>query len=176
MAELDPRSDLQQLRILGGRERARPRCRACRPARQTSVASPSGSAAASEQQPLRRLGQLADALAGSGPQGAQEDPRRREARSHPPAPPRSCRRGSSSRASGLPRVSATTRSRTRSSSRPGTAPASKARASSRRALRGAAQAGRRNRAPIGLATPRTATTIADRLGQHAVGRRSRGLG
>ena len=98
--------------------------------------------------------------------------RREEARSIRPAsgrasgspnPPASSAgvspRGSSSSASGLPRVSATIRSRTRSSSRPGAADAEqRARVARRRALRPAAPAGRRARRSS--AGSRTANTIA----------------
>jgi hypothetical protein len=80
------------------------------------------------QQPLRVRGQLI--------QGRRNPSSRPDSVTGPgpPKPPASSAalmpRGSSSRASGLPRVSAMIRSRTRSSSRPGTTVASRARASS----------------------------------------------
>ena len=85
-----------------------------------------------QHQPLRRLGQLAPAAA-----VVVLDARRQVSRvgasAKPPASSAGLRpRGSSSSASGLPRVSATIRSRTRRRARPGITLASSARASHRR--------------------------------------------
>ena len=121
MPEADTGSDLDQLRVFGRGERARSRCRAARAARQTSVASPIGSAAASSSSRCVAARQLTGALAVAAPRGGAA----RSVAARSPKPPASSAalmpRGRSSRASGLPRVSATMRSRTRSSSRPGTA-------------------------------------------------------
>ena len=99
-------------------------------ARHTSTGSPDGSAAASCSS--RRV---------CGRQGVQLPPEalldparpavpRRAGRTRPPARAGVSPRGSSSSASGLPRVSATIRSRTRASSGPASAESSSARASS----------------------------------------------
>ena len=98
-------------------------------ARQTSVASPSGSAAAQQEQSLGCLGQLTGALEIESFEVAGEVVERAIFEA-------ACElrlfalRGGSSDASGLPRVSAMMRPRTRSSSWPGTALTSRERASS----------------------------------------------
>ena len=86
----------------------------------------------------RRQLQQPPGLAAAGPPaGGRSCPRsgpaavrRRAARTRPPAPPGVSPRGSSSSASGLPPVSATIRSRTRTSSGPASASSSSTRASS----------------------------------------------
>ena len=99
-----------------------------RAARHISAGSPSGSAAATSSSSRRLVGQRRRA-----PQEALLDPARQGRRLGQPEPAGELRgdrpRGSSSSARGLPRVSATIRSRTRASSRPGMAVASSARAS-----------------------------------------------
>ena len=100
----------------------------CSAARHSRVTSPTGSAAAASSSrcvstgsdPIRRR-KLCSMRLASG---------RASGRPNPPASSAAVKpRGSSSKASGLPRVSATIRSRTRSSSRPGIAESSSARAS-----------------------------------------------
>ena len=96
-------------------------------ARNTSAGSPVGSAAASSSS-RRTWSGSASIPVGSYPRCCRE---RYGARQTKPAgaEPTVNRRGSSSRANGLPRVSATIRSRTRSSIGPGSTESSKARAS-----------------------------------------------
>ena len=158
MAEPDPRADVEQPGSRRGLERRardpEPRRRRATPAAGRRRARPPRPAAAAAS-PRAAPRAAAGSSPRSGPTAA--------AASGSPNPPASCAaenpRGSSSSASGLPRVSATIRSRTRSSSRPGTTVASSARASSSaRPCERAAPAGRRARAPsLGS---RTANTIA----------------
>ena len=128
MAELDARADLQQLREPRRARARRARCRASGPRAGPAPGHPGARrppAASDAASPRAARGRAA----GSGPRCVPGARRRREARSRRPARRRSCAPGSSSSASGLPRVSATIRSRTRPSSRPVTTLASSARAS-----------------------------------------------
>ncbi len=88
-------------------------------ARHSKVMSPTGSAAASSSSRGSRPG-ATRASAGSSARSGSPEASRRAVRIRPPARPGSILRGNSSRASGLPCDSATTRSRTCSSRRPGT--------------------------------------------------------
>ena len=118
MTEAHLRADVQQPGARRAAERRAP-TPSRSAARHISAGSPTRLRRRDEQQ-QPRLGRAAPrAAAGSSPRsgpGAASSPGR-------PNPPGSCAadspRGSSSSASGLPRVSATMRSRTRSSSRPG---------------------------------------------------------
>ena len=160
MAEAHARPELEQPGGLRRRDRLRRRFRAARP-RARAAGLPDGLGRRDQQQPLRVGGQCLRPDAGSvssirpvsGPRSGSPNPPASSAGVSP--------RGSSSSASGLPRVSATIRSRTRSSSRPGTADGEqRAGVARRRALRRAAPAGRRaRRASLGS---RTANTIAIR--------------
>ena len=123
MPEANPGADVEQVRV-GGRVAAPGSIPTRSAARHTTSGSPTGSAAASCSS--RRVS------------AGRASSRRRKPFSMPATvgtakPPASSaglkQRGRASRASGLPRVSATTRSRTRSSSGPGTAIWSNARAS-----------------------------------------------
>ena len=110
--------------------------------RAQSPRSPAGSPPATSapgRRPVRRPrpGAAGESRRAAPPAAAGSSPRfapTAASNSGSPNPPANCvaesPRGSSSSASGLPRVSATIRSRTRSSSRPGIAVASRARASS----------------------------------------------
>ena len=105
------------------------RCRAARPRASSRSGSPIGSAAATSSRTPRVLGERLEPA-----DEALLDPSRKRcpppaARTRRPAPSPSSPRGSSSSASGLPRVSAMIRSRTRSSSMNRTAEPSSARAS-----------------------------------------------
>ena len=111
------------------RPRPRTRCRAARPRATRAAgrrAAPLPPPAAAAGPPRERLEPLQEALL--------DPPGHRVRAPSSPSPPGSCvaasARGSSRIASGLPRVSATSRSRTRSSRRPGMTVASRARASS----------------------------------------------
>ena len=103
--------------------------RRARPAARQTSRSPDGSAAASRSS--RRVAGGSAASRRTKPSSIRRRQRhRRRAAPNPPASsPGVSPRGSSSSASGLPRVSATIRSRTRSSSGPGRADCSSARAS-----------------------------------------------
>ena len=99
-----------------------------RAARHSTAASPSGSAAAASSRRCVSAGARARAAGSSARSGVAS--RRVSGSAKPPRElGRVSPRGSSSRASGLPPVSATMRSATRASRRPGTTDASNARAS-----------------------------------------------
>ena len=98
-------------------------------ARHTSDRSPDGSAAASSSSRRVWSGRASSCRAEALLDPARTAAPRRAARTRPPAPPGVSPRGSSSSASGLPRVSATIWSRTRASSGPASAESSSARAS-----------------------------------------------
>ena len=157
MPEPDPGSRSRSAaRLRPGRARSS-RCRGARPrAKQARVAHRLGRR--QQQQSLGRLGQLAGRAGGSD----SSRWRGRSVAGRSPNPPASSAgvmpRGSSSRASGLPRVSATIRSRTRSSSRPGTALMSSVRASSSASPR-SRSSGRPSKSCLVFGS-RTATTIA----------------
>ena len=118
------RSAPQLRRALPRRARsraARPRA-TTRSRRRSARPPPQGGAVGSQPGAVEAGG-------GSSARSGSSAATRREARIRPPAPPRVSPRGNSSNASGLPRVSATIRSRTRSSKRPAIAESSSARAS-----------------------------------------------